>query len=672
MNAATLPLPAIVSNPNGITMADGNIHQVVITYAGPTEATPNLLQVFIDPPFNAGTHTPSTLALPVLSGIYNIGANLNLINSAAGNSTPSLDSAYVGFTSSTGAAFEQHEVFNWTFTPHTTVTETQPIAPGGQPTVFPFGAHVYATTYPADVPTSGISQQVIANTISPQLFTQLIGAGPFAGSQCQVYDETGGNCIIYSVSCLITGTSTFVQCPTTVPTDPIIIKSAYNDSAPAISPGYLQGDPFYNLVTSVSSSGGTATVNCLGECAVTTGQSITLAGAQTNGSPSAFNGPITVGFADPNVPNVFTFTTNVSGSATGGYVTSNNVENVFSSYSTLRIDATTTGKVNHFSDFVVTSLTIATSSVNVTADTPNPSAINSPVTLSFTVTGAGSPTGPYTVTSNVVGDPTCAGSLVSGAASCSLSFPTPGTRTLTIHYLGDTNFAGSSTTVQQTVTGPVARLSASSLNFGTLYLGGVGLQSVTLTNTGNAVMTVNEPFLFDVGNGDSYEFIALSLCPSKLAVGKSCTIYVAFVAGPSYNAQTAILKVMDNAPGNPQQVSLTANVINPVASYSPRSVSFGTVGVGTPVHSPVVLTNTGGTTLNLTSFSIKGSNPGDFSQTNNCPATLAPNAHCTFTVTFTPTKTGLRSASLYVVDNMQNGSQTVALEERASSRLGVS
>ena len=869
LNAATLALPAINSI-LGLTMADGNVHQVVITYAGPTEATPNQLQIFIDPPFNPGTLTPSPLAVPVLSGIYNIGANLNLINSAAGNNTPSLDSAYVGFTSATGAAFEQHEVMNWTFTPHTSVTQVQPIAQGGQPTVFPFGAHVYATTYPADIPTTNISQQVIANTITPQLFSQLVAGGPFAGSQCQVYDQTGGNCVVYSVSCLITGTTTFVQCPTTTPADPIGIKSNYTDTLPAVSPGYIQGDPFYNLVTSITSSSGTATVTCAGECAVTTGQSITLAGSTTNGSPSAFNGPITVGFADPNVPNVFTYSTTIAGTATGGYLTSNNVENVFFSYSPLRIDPTTTGKVNHFSDFVVTALTvspvtlniqvpsgvtygqaaqvivsassgqpnqpgngsptgnvlltvdsnpaitqpliagaagsnassaafnvtglsagthtlsvsypangsfgantasgslvigqaqpvvsvgigpfppgsavfayeaaaIATASISsdtyaqgtivgtgacsfgptsiyvgspgvqvrlnsvgnctVTANwpadannlaasgtitvnvprnlgapfqivaTPLTTSVGSPVSVSasFLVNGGPDPSfapngGTITVSTNVPGDPTCTFAAPSG--SCSLTFATPGQRFLSGAYSGDVDFLPNTsiTSPPVTVTGPIASLSASTLNFGTLYLGSAGLQSVTLTNIGSAPMTVNEPFLFDVGNGDSKEFIALSLCPRSLGVGKSCSIYIAFIAGPGYNTQTATLQVMDNAPGNPQLVSLTANVINPVASFSPRSVSFGTVGKGTASQpAPVVITNSGGTTLNLTSISLRGNNVGDFSQTNNCSASLAPGASCTVMVTFKPTASGSRSASVYVVDNMQNGSQQVSL-----------
>jgi hypothetical protein len=759
LNAGTLPLPAITSQLNGITLADGNIHQVVIIYAGPTEATPNLLQVYIDPPFNPGTHTPSALAVPVLSGIYNLPANLNLQNSAAAGMPASLDSAYVGFTSATGAAFEQHEIMNWTFTPHTTVTQVQPIAQGGAPTVAPFGSYVEATTFPADVPTSSISQVFTSNPISPQLFAQLIANTPFAGSQCQVYDNTGGNCVSISRYCVTTGTTTVVPCPATTANDPITIKSAYDDSIPATSPGYLQGDPFYNQVGTITGDGTTATVVCPGECDVTTGQVITILGAQTNGSPSPFNGTVTVLAADPvNSPSTFTFSSTVTGMATGGYLSSSNVQNVFSSYSPLRIDATTTGKVNHFSDFIVTAITssqvtlsvtpptgvtygqpavvpVTVSSVNgaptgsvllsidggspitqaltpgtsnstasftltgltagthslsvtyptsgywltntattslvigqtgsavtVTSDTPNPATVAAPVTLGFSVTGTGTPTGTYKVTSSIAGDPTCSGTLTSGTGTCLLNFSTPGVRTLTIAYLGDTNFTAASTTVQQTVTGPVATLSANSLNFGTVYLGNIALQSVTLTNTGSYKMTVNTPFLFDVGNGDSQNFIALNLCPGTLGVGKSCTIYVGFIAGPTYNApQTAILKVMDNAPGNPQQVSLTANVINPVATFSPSPLSFGTDPVGTTVKSSITLKNTGGTTLTLGAFSLKGANAADFSAAPNCPASLAPGASCTLSVSFTPSKTGARSASIVVTNNTQNGSTQVNL-----------
>jgi hypothetical protein len=740
---------ALNSQP-GVTLADGNVHQVVINYSGPNEATPNLLQIFIDPAFNPGTHTPVTGSIPVLSGIYNIAANVNLLNSGSAN-----DSAYIGFTSATGAAFEQHEILAWTYTPHSAVTQVQPLNPPGQPTTFPFGTHVYAVTYPVGGPsTTGINMVITANAVPPLLFTQLIANTPFAGSQCQVYDDTGGNCIIYSVSCVVAATNAVTECPATDPTLPILIKSAYNNSTPAITPGFLQGDPFFSQVATISGGNQVATVTCTGECSVTTGQTITIVGSSIAG----FNGTVTVLSADPAVPNAFTFATSTTGNATGGYLTSNNVQNVFVSYSPQRIDATTSGKIHSFSDFVVTSLTAApttlslqapsasygtpatvtvtassgngvppgdvllsvdngaplsqplapnstggsvatftlsgltggmhsltatyttngvflgntatgsinitqaSSSISIVSDTPNPSPIQSPVALAFTVNGSGTPTGTYSVSSSVNGDPGCSGTLAAGAGTCLLTFQTPGARTLTISYSGDNNFAPTSTMVQQTVSGsPIAKLSATSLNFGTLYLGGIGEQSVTLTNVGTLPMTVNLPFIFDVGNGDSKEFIALSLCPGSLGVNKSCTIYVVFLAGPSYNTQTAILKIVDNAPGSPQTVNLTANVINPQATFTPSKLTFASQKVGTTAQTTVQLTNSGNTSLTLSGMSLQGSNSGDFGYSPNCPASLNAGASCTISISFTPKATGNRSANLNVLTNTRSGSQQLPL-----------
>lgn len=567
LNAGTnLAQQALVNNPNNVTLADGNIHQVVITYNGPNEANPNLLQIFIDPVFNPGTHTPMTGSTPALSGVYNLTANLNLINSATGNSPPSPDSAYVGFTSSTGADFETHTLLNWTYTPHTPVTQTQPIAQNGQTTVFPFGAHTYGVTYPADIPTSGISMTVTANPISQTLFSQLINAGPFAGSQCQLYDETGGNCIVYTVSCDYTASGTPTACPAATAADPIIIKSAYNDSIPATKPGFLQGDPFYSPLATISGNGTTATVNCTGECAVTAGQVVTIAAAQSGGNPSPFNGTVTV----LSVPatNQFTFASPVSSSATGGYLTSTNLQNIFYQQLPYRLDATTTGKTKNFSDFVVTAVTVA----------------------------------------------------------------------------------------------PVATVSPSSLDFGTLYLGSLRIRTVTLTNTGNAPMTVSTPFIQNVGNGDSKEFVALSLCPKTLAAGKSCNIYVTFLAGPAYTPQTATLKVTDSAPGSPQLVPLTATVINPRGTFSPSPVFFGYDKVGSaPLTSSVVLKNAGATPLTITGMTLLGANPADFSFTSTCPSTLAGGTSCTIPLTFTPGANNRRTALLVVTDNAAGGTQQVEL-----------
>src|SRR5207302_8528277 len=42
---------------------------------------------------------------------------------------------------------------------------------------------------------------------------------------------------------------------------------------------------------------------------------------------------------------------------------------------------------------------------------------------------------------------------------------------------------------------------------------------------------------------------------------------------------------------------------------------------------------------------------GDFSQTNNCAATLAQNATCTVTVTFTPTVAGARTGAITITSS---------------------
>jgi hypothetical protein len=640
-----------------VTLADGNVHQVVVQYSGPTETVPNLLQIFIDPPFVPETHTPTSAAVPVLSGVYNLSANLNLMNSGSAN-----DSAYVGFTSATGEAFEQHELMAWTFTPHTPVTEQQPLSPPGTPTVFPFGAHTYTVTYPVGGPgTSLIDMVVTANTISPALFTQLILHSGFAGSICQTYDETGGNCVVYSTSCVTHGTTTAVQCPASaIPSQLIDVKSAYNNTLQPPSPGFLQGDPFYSPITSITVSGTTATVTCLGECSVTTGQSVTIAGNLNGSNPSGFNGNVTVLFADPTVPNVFTFSTAASGTGTGGYLTSNNVQNIFASYVPQRIDGSTAGKTKNFSDLVVTSVTKAGTSIAITAPTiafGNPAA----VTVAVTSVG-GTPTG--TISLTVDGGTPITQALSNGSAGFSIPGLAPGVHQLVASYVPTalTIFQGSTQTATLTVTGAIALVSPSSINFGTLYLGSLSVKSVTLSNVGSVPMTISQKFLAIVGGGNSNEFVDLSLCPSTLNVGKSCTILVSFFAGPNYTPQTATLMINDSAPGSPQSVPLSASVINPQASFSPSPLSFGTQTVRSSTQLLLTITNSGNTLLTVTGLAISGANPSDFTIVNNgCSASIAANASCVVTMKFTPLSTGNRSATLTVTDNVWNGSQRVSL-----------
>jgi alpha-tubulin suppressor-like RCC1 family protein len=92
----------------------------------------------------------------------------------------------------------------------------------------------------------------------------------------------------------------------------------------------------------------------------------------------------------------------------------------------------------------------ATSTTTITSNTPNPSLVGQSVTVSFSVTGSGVPTGTVTVTAS--SGQTCSGALSSGVGSCSLTFTASGSPKLTAAYGGDINFKSStSAKVTQTV-----------------------------------------------------------------------------------------------------------------------------------------------------------------------------------------------------------------------------
>ena len=100
---------------------------------------------------------------------------------------------------------------------------------------------------------------------------------------------------------------------------------------------------------------------------------------------------------------------------------------------------------------------------------------------------------------------------------------------------------------------------------------------------------------------------------------------------------------------------------SPNVGVSPSSLTFGDQSIGTT--SPpqtVTLTNTGTTTLSVTSVTVTGIDAADFSQTNNC-TTVAAQATCTLSVTFTPAAAGTRTAAVSIAENAPGSPQTIAV-----------
>lgn len=88
-------------------------------------------------------------------------------------------------------------------------------------------------------------------------------------------------------------------------------------------------------------------------------------------------------------------------------------------------------------------------------------------------------------------------------------------------------------------------------------------------------------------------------------------------------------------------------------TISPPSFDFGAVAVGQAAPpASFTVTNTGTTSLTISSVTVTGADPADFHITADlCTGVLAPGASCTISVDFAPTGVGIRSAFLTITSD---------------------
>jgi len=179
-------------------------------------------------------------------------------------------------------------------------------------------------------------------------------------------------------------------------------------------------------------------------------------------------------------------------------------------------------------------------------------------------------------------------------------------------------------------------------------------QSVIFTNTGTQTLAIS-----GMRVTGPFQLSTDTTCGSSVAPGAKCTLSVVFT--PKVIGTTGgLLSLSDSASSKPQVIELSG--VGTVISLSPTSLNFGTQKVGTK-SSPqsVTVTNTGSTTVSVTSVTITGANSKDYSQTNTCGKQIGPGGTCTISVTFAPTKTGTRTALVRINDNGGGGSQGASL-----------
>jgi hypothetical protein len=190
-------------------------------------------------------------------------------------------------------------------------------------------------------------------------------------------------------------------------------------------------------------------------------------------------------------------------------------------------------------------------------------------------------------------------------------------------------------------TGVVSFSPTTPLSFNPQLLGTTSTPlTVKLTNSGTTALSIssistNKPF--QVGR---------TTCGSTVAAGAKCTLSVLFEP-TVMGFKTGLLVVNDSASSKPQVIEVSGT--GTVLTVSPTQLNFGDQKVGT--KSPpqnVTVTNTGHTAVTVTSVSIAGIDPRDYSETNTCGTQINPGATCTISVTFNPVLRGTSSAAVAI------------------------
>jgi hypothetical protein len=232
------------------------------------------------------------------------------------------------------------------------------------------------------------------------------------------------------------------------------------------------------------------------------------------------------------------------------------------------------------------------------------SGMTAPVTLnpseSLTVTAAFAPTAAGSSNGSII--------IVSDAANSSLTIPSTGTGAQ-----GD------------------LVISPSSYNFGSVVDGQTKSQTIALTNTGTAALTITQ----FTASGSAYSVSGLAT-PVTVPPGGSKTFNVLF-APTTAGSLAGSVGITTNASDSPSVLTLTGtgSAASVTLASNPGSVTFSGVGSGSSNSKTVTLSNAGTASLTISQITV---NAKDFSISGMVtPLTLAAGQNATISVTFKPT-----------------------------------
>jgi hypothetical protein len=214
---------------------------------------------------------------------------------------------------------------------------------------------------------------------------------------------------------------------------------------------------------------------------------------------------------------------------------------------------------------------------------------------------------------------------------------------------------------------PAAAVNPASLSFAATTIGqSASPLATTLSNTGNAALTVGTLSLSGAAAGDYAISGGTCANGASLAAGASCTVQIGFKPAAA-GARSASLVIAHNATGGSSTVALSGTgnaVAQPTIALSANAIDFGALvaGAASPAQN-VTVSNTGQAALTFSSIAVGGANAGVFTLGGSCStaAPVAAGGSCTVTVTAKSSGNGAFSGNLALASNASNGAVSVPL-----------
>lgn len=203
-----------------------------------------------------------------------------------------------------------------------------------------------------------------------------------------------------------------------------------------------------------------------------------------------------------------------------------------------------------------------------------------------------------------------------------------------------------------------------SASFGSIITGNKSSQTIQVKNNGTASVTISQVAV--TGAGFSASGMTL---PATLTPGQSGNMSVQFAPQAAGNASGTV-SIVSNAPNSPATVALsgTGTAATSTMSFSPASLSFGNVNVGSAATQNLQISNTGNSSVTVTQ--VTGSGAGIAISGIATPLTIAPSQSVTLSVQFAPTTSGTTSGSVTVTNS--SGANAVEAVTGTGVQAGLS